>query len=138
MHGCVYCGLFALAFSISLCTGEQLSKEDVAKKIWGHIYIYNYNLFDGDNSSPQSFSSSDRQKVSANLVKKLWLLQYSVTVTLPEEGNIIECCQCSEKYLEKCEKYGKRKRLIGCVKDPVIVDTSKGEIKEHFSVLYTM
>ena len=55
---------------------------------------------------------------------------------LPGEGNMIECCQCSEWYHEKCEnidkQYGKRKRLIGCVKDALVVDISKGEIKKHF------
>ena len=30
------------------------------------------------------------------------------------------------------KKYGKRKRLIGCVKDALMVDTSEGEIKKHF------
>ena len=56
---------------------------------------------------------------------------------LPEVSNMIECCQCSQWYLEKCENideevWKKEKRLIGCVKDALVVDTSKGEIKKHF------
>ena len=36
------------------------------------------------------------------------------------------------------KKYGKRKKMIGCAwKDELVVDTSTGEIKEHF-LLYSV
>ena len=99
-RGCVDCGLFALAFSTSLCIGEQPSEKRYSQK---DLRAHLYSVFDSDSSSPQSFPSSNRQKVPANLVKKTMVVPVFCHCHLPEEGNMIECCQCLEWYHEKCE-----------------------------------
>ena len=57
----------------------------------------------------------------------------------PKKSAIIEIMdvlkQCGYGIMKSVKilmKYGKRKKLIGYVKDALIVHTSKGEFKEHF------
>ena len=98
-RGCVDCGLFALAFSTSLCIQEQPSEKRYSQK---DLRARLYSIFDSDSSSPQSLLSSNRQKVPANLVKKTTVVPVFIHCRLPEEGNMIEYCQCSEWYHKKC------------------------------------
>ena len=99
-RGCTDCGLFALAFSTSLCIGELPSKKEYSQR---DLRAHLYNTFDSERSPLQPFPSSNRQKMPANLVKKTMVVPVFCHCRLPEEGNMIECCQCSEWYHEKCE-----------------------------------
>ena len=99
-RGCVDCGLFALAFSTSLCIGELPSLKRYSQK---DLRAHLCSSFDSGNPSPQPFPSSNRQKAPVNLVKKTMVVPVFCHCRLPEEGNMIECCQCAEWYHEKCE-----------------------------------
>ena len=98
--GSTDCGLFALAFGTSLCIGESPSeKKYIQRDLRAHLH----NCFESDNPCPQPFPSSNRQKVPANLIKKTKVVPIFCHCRLPEKGNMIECCQCSEWYHEICE-----------------------------------
>ena len=92
---------FALAFSTSLCIVEQPSEKRYSQK---DLRTHLYSLFDSDSSSPQSFLSSNWQKIPANLVKITMVVSVFCHCCLPEEGNMIECCQCSEWYHENTDE----------------------------------
>ena len=52
---CTYIVAFCIGIQHIIVYWWTTVKEDVAKKIWGHIYIYNYSLFDGDIPTIISF-----------------------------------------------------------------------------------
>ena len=58
-----------------------------------------HSVIDSDSPSAQSFTSSNWQKVSV----KNMAVSVFCHCCLPEEGDMIECCQCSEWFHEKCE-----------------------------------
>ena len=99
-HGSTDCGLFALAFGTSLCVGELPSEK---RYIQSDLRAHLHSCFESNNPSPQPFPSSNRQKVPTSFIKKTMVVLVFCHCRLPEEGNMIECCQCAEWFHEKCE-----------------------------------
>ena len=99
-RGSTDCGLFALAFATSLCHEELPSER---KYIQGDLRAHLSSIFELNNPSVKPFPSSNRQKTPTNIIKKKMIIAIFCYCRLPEEGNMIECCQCSEWYHEECE-----------------------------------
>jgi len=89
-----------LAFATSLCLGELPSER---RYIQGDLRAHLSKCFENNCLSSQSFLSTDRRKIPINLIQKTMVVPVFCYCRLPEEGNMIECCQCSEWYHEKCE-----------------------------------
>ena len=99
-RGSTDCGLFALAFATSLCFGESPSERKYHQK---DLRTHLWNIFEHNPSTLQQFPSSDWQKIPTNLIKKTMDVLVFCYCRFPEEGNMIECCRCSEWYHETCE-----------------------------------
>ena len=100
-RGSTDCGLFALAFATSLCLGELPSER---RYIQASLRAHLSDCFKSGNlSSRQSFPSVNRRKVPDNLIQKTMVIPVFCYCRMPEEGNMVECCQCAEWYHDKCE-----------------------------------
>lgn len=94
------CGLYALAFATSLCLGELPTDRRYSQ---GDMREHLKSIFEHNNPCPQPFPSSNRQKIPTSNTKKTMVIPIFCYCRMPEEGNMIECCQCSEWYHQKCE-----------------------------------
>ena len=92
-----------------------------------------HSCFESNNPSPQPFPSSNRQKVPTSFIKKTMVVLVFCHCRLPEEGNMIECCQCAEWFHEKCEtvdqQVWEKEEIDWVCKECSIVDTPKEELR---------
>ena len=100
-HGSTDCDLFALAYATSLCLGELPTERRYNQ---GELRAHLSSVFEHSNPHPQPFPSCHREKTPANIIKRTMVIPVFCYCRLPEEGNMIEYCQCSEWYHEECER----------------------------------
>ena len=99
--GSTDCGLFALAFATSLCHGEVPVERRYKQ---GELRTHLRSVLECNSPSRQPFPSSYRRKIPANIIKRTMVIPVFCSCRMPEQGSMVECCQCSEWYHEECEK----------------------------------